>query len=104
MSELLGKPVVFAADTVGAAADEAVAGLNNSDIALLENLRFSPNETSHHAHERAAFADELARYGSAFVSDGFGVMHRKQASVYELAELLPSAAGQLVVEEIQVME
>jgi phosphoglycerate kinase len=104
LSELLGKPVVFAADTVGAAADKAVAGLGNSDIAVLENLRFSPDETSHHGHERRAFAQKLAAYGDAFVSDGFGVMHRKQASVYELAELLPSAAGLLIIEEIHVME
>lgn len=104
LSELLGKPVVFAHDTVGSAATEAVDGLVDGDIAVLENLRFNAPETSKDSTERAAFAAKLAAFGDAFVSDGFGVVHRKQASVYELAELLPSAAGLLVEQELRVLE
>ncbi len=104
MSELLGKPVVFAKDTVGHAAKDAVASLENGDVALLENLRFNAPETSKHAHERREFAEKLAAFGDAFVSDGFGVVHRKQASVYELAEVLPSAAGLLIEAELGVLE
>jgi phosphoglycerate kinase len=104
LCELLGKPVVFAGDTVGSAADEAVAELQDGDVALLENLRFNAPETSKDAVQRAAFAAKLARFGDAFVSDGFGVVHRKQASVYELAEQLPSAAGLLITTELGVLE
>jgi phosphoglycerate kinase len=104
LSELLGKPVVFAHDTVGSAADDAVAGLADGDIALLENLRFNAPETSKDDTTRRAFAEKLARYGDAFVSDGFGVVHRKQASVFELATVLPSAAGLLVEQELSVLE
>jgi phosphoglycerate kinase len=104
LSELLGKPVAFARDTVGTAAQEAVAGLADGDVALLENLRFNAPETSKDAGEREAFAAELAAFGDAFVSDGFGVVHRKQASVYELADALPSAAGRLVEQELGVLE
>jgi phosphoglycerate kinase len=104
LSELLGKPVVFAHDTVGPAAVDAVAGLADCDVALLENLRFSAAETSKIDAERVEFAAALARFGDAFVSDGFGVVHRKQASVYELAEALPSAAGLLIREELEVLE
>jgi phosphoglycerate kinase len=104
LSELLGKPVVFASDTVGSAAEEAIEGLEDGGIALLENLRFNTAETSKDADERRAFAQKLADFGDAFVSDGFGVVHRKQASVYELAELLPSAAGLLIEQELGVLE
>jgi len=104
LSELLGKPVVFAADTVGDAAVDAVGGLDDGDVALLENLRFNAPETSKDAGERAEFAERLAGFGDAFVSDGFGVVHRKQASVYELAEVLPSAAGLLIQQELEVLE
>ena len=104
LSELLGKPVVFAHDTVGSAAAEAVGSLTDGDVALLENLRFNAAETSKDAAERSAFAAKLAAFGDAFVSDGFGVVHRKQASVYELAEQLPSAAGLLVERELGVLE
>lgn len=104
LSELLGKPVVFAHDTVGSAASQAVEGLLDGDVAVLENLRFNAPETSKDSAERAAFAAKLAAFGDAFVSDGFGVVHRKQASVYELAELLPSAAGLLVEQELRVLE
>ena len=104
LSELLGKGVAFASDTVGSAASETVAGLADGDIALLENLRFNPGETSKDDSERGDFAAKLAEFADAFVSDGFGVVHRKQASVYEVAELLPSAAGLLIQTELEVLE
>jgi phosphoglycerate kinase len=103
LSELLGKPVTFASDTVGSAAEAAINGLDDGGIALLENLRFNAPETSKDADERRAFAQKLADFGDAFVSDGFGVVHRKQASVYELAQLLPSAAGLLIEQELGVL-
>ncbi len=104
LSELLGKPVVFAHDTVGTAAEEAAAGLGDGDVALLENLRFNAGETAKDEGERRAFAEKLARFADAFVSDGFGVVHRTQASVFELAQLLPSAAGLLIEQELGVLE
>ena len=104
LSELLGKPVVFAHDTVGSAAEDAVANLEDGDVALLENLRFNAHETSKNDQDREQFAAKLARFGDAFVSDGFGVVHRKQASVFELAEQLPSAAGTLIQQELEVLE
>ncbi|WP_308468781.1 phosphoglycerate kinase [Rathayibacter soli] len=103
LCELLGKPVTFAHDTVGSAAQDAVAGLADGDVALLENLRFNRGETAKDAEKRASFAAKLAAFGDAFVSDGFGVVHRKQASVYELAQALPSAAGQLIATELDVL-
>ena len=96
LSELLGKPVAFARDTVGESAQEAVAALEDGDVAVIENLRFNPGETAKDEGERKAFAGQLAELADALVSDGFGVVHRKQASVYELAEILPSAAGYLI--------
>jgi len=104
LSELLGKPVTFASDTVGSAAHEAVASLEDGDVALLENLRFNPGETSKDVEVRSAFAAQLAELGDALVSDGFGVVHRKQASVTDLAALLPSAAGTLIEAELGVLE
>ncbi|WP_100811025.1 MULTISPECIES: phosphoglycerate kinase [unclassified Microbacterium] len=104
LSELLAKPVAFARDTVGESAREAVAALEDGDVAVLENLRFEPGETSKDATERRAFAERLAALGDALVSDGFGVVHRKQASVYELAELVPSAAGLLIQAELDVLD
>jgi phosphoglycerate kinase len=104
LSELLGKPVVFATDTVGSAAHEAVEALADGDVALLENLRFNAHETTKDDSDRKDFARKLAKFGDAFVSDGFGVVHRKQASVYELAEELPSAAGLLISQELEVLE
>ena len=104
LSELLDVPVAFAGDTVGDEARTVVSGLGAGQVALLENLRFSPGETSKDAGERHAFAEQLAAFGTAFVSDGFGVMHRRQASVTELAEILPSAAGRLVQAELEVLE
>lgn len=104
MSELLGKPVDFATDTVGASAIESIRGLNDGQIVVLENLRFNAAETSKDADERKAFAQILADEADAFVSDGFGVVHRKQASVYELASLLPSASGLLIETELTVLD
>ncbi len=104
LSELLGKPVCFASDTVGSGAQDAVASLEDGGIALLENLRFNAGETAKDAAERTAFAEKLAAFGDVLVSDGFGVVHRKQASVYELAELVPSAAGLLIEQELEVLE
>lgn len=104
LSELLGTPVAFAGDTVGDSARETVAGLEDGGIAVLENLRFDPGETSKSAEERQAFADRLAALGDVLVSDGFGVVHREQASVYELATTLPSAAGSLIAAETDVLE
>jgi len=104
LGELLGNKVAFAADTVGPEASEVTSGLRDGGVALLENLRFNPGETAKGAEERRDFATRLARLGDAFVSDGFGVVHRKQASVYELAELLPSAAGTLIQTELEVLD
>jgi phosphoglycerate kinase len=103
LSELLGRPVAFASDTVGPSAQSVVAGLGDGDVAVLENLRFNPGETSKDDTERGAFADQLAALAEAFVSDGFGVVHRKQASVYDVAERLPHAAGGLVIAEVDVL-
>ncbi|WP_110183346.1 phosphoglycerate kinase [Nocardioides solisilvae] len=103
LGELLGRPVSFAADTVGPEARRVVASLGDGDVALLENIRFNPGETSKDDAERGAFADELASLADAFVSDGFGVVHRKQASVYDVATRLPSAMGGLVAAEIDVL-
>jgi phosphoglycerate kinase len=100
LGELLGSPVAFATDTVGPSARAAVEGLGDGDVALLENVRFNAGETSKDDAERGAFADELAALGDAFVSDGFGVVHRKQASVYDVAQVLPSAVGELVLKEV----
>lgn len=104
LSELLGKPVAFARDIVGESAHEAVAALEDGDVAVIENLRFNAGETAKDDAERRAFAEELAKLGDVLVSDGFGVVHRKQASVYELAQLLPSAAGTLIEKELQVLD
>jgi phosphoglycerate kinase len=103
LGELLGAPVAFATDTVGTSAQETVAGLENGQVAVLENVRFNPRETSKDDAERGAFADQLASLADAFVSDGFGVVHRKQASVYDVAQRLPHAMGGLVAAEIDVL-
>jgi len=104
LSELLGKPVALARDTVGESARQAVAGLADGEVAMLENLRFEPGETAKDDAARGAFAHRLAALGDALVSDGFGVVHRKQASVYELATMLPSAAGLLIAAELDVLD
>jgi len=104
LGELLGQSVAFAEDTVGSSAAEVAAGLADGQVALLENLRFDARETSKSDGDRREFAAQLAALGDAFVSDGFGVVHRKQASVYELAELLPSSAGTLIATELAVLD
>lgn len=103
LGELLGHEVAFATDTVGESAKETVANLADGEIALLENVRFNPGETSKDDTERAAFADQLAALGDVFISDGFGVVHRKQASVYDIAKRLPAAVGKLVEAEVDVL-
>ena len=103
LGELLGTTVAFATDTVGESAQATVAGLEDGQVALLENVRFNAGETSKDDAERGAFADQLAELGDAFVSDGFGVVHRKQASVYDVAQRLPHAMGGLVAAEIDVL-
>jgi phosphoglycerate kinase len=103
LSELVGAPVAFATDTVGESAKTTVASLADGGVALLENLRFDARETSKDDEERAAFADELASLADAYVSDGFGVVHRKQASVYDVPQRLPHAAGGLVLAEVEVL-
>ena len=100
LSELLEAPVAFATDTVGESAKQTVESLGDGDVAVLENVRFNAGETSKDQAEREAFAKELAALADAFVSDGFGVVHRKQASVYDVAKLLPAAAGSLVEKEV----
>ncbi len=104
LGELLGKPVAFAKDCVGSQAEEAADALGDGDVVLLENLRFHGHETTKDDSDRTDFAKKLAKLGDAFVSDGFGVVHRKQASVYDLAEQLPSAAGLLIEQELDVLE
>ena len=104
LGELLGAEVAFAADTVDDSATEAVERLSAGGVVVLENLRFNAGETSKADSERAAFAARLAALGDVMVSDGFGVVHRKQASVFELATLLPSAAGLLIATELDVLE
>ena len=104
LGELLGKPVAFATDTVGESAAATVSALADGQIAVLENLRFNPGETAKDEAERGAFAAQLAELGDVLVSDGFGVVHRKQASVYDLAKLVPSAAGLLIETELDVLD
>ncbi len=111
LSEQLGRHVQLAGDVVGTDALARAEGLTDGDILLLENIRFDPRETSKDDTERLALAKQLAELVSApdgsagaFVSDGFGVLHRKQASVYDVATLLPHYAGKLVAAEIMVLE
>ncbi len=104
LAELLGSPVLFANDTVEEEAGHISAALQDGQVAVLENVRFNPGETSPDDDERGAFADRLAALADAFVSDGFGVVHRKQASVYDIATRLPSAVGGLVQAEVEVLE
>jgi phosphoglycerate kinase len=104
LGELLGRDVAFAADTVGEDAQNIANRLSDGDVAVLENVRFNPGETSKDDAIRGAFADQLANLAEVFVSDGFGVVHRKQASVYDIARRLPSAVGGLVQAEVEVLE
>ncbi|CAN7404432.1 phosphoglycerate kinase [Terrabacter sp. LjRoot27] len=103
LSEVLGRDVVFAHDTVGDDAKAKAAALEDGQVLLLENLRFNAGETAKSDDERAEFARELAALADVFVSDGFGVVHRKQASVYDVARLLPHATGDLVSTEVDVL-
>jgi phosphoglycerate kinase len=103
LGELLGSDVAFATDTVGESAHATVDGLGDGQVAVLENVRFNAGETSKDDAERGAFADQLAELADAFVSDGFGVVHRKQASVYDVAKRLPHALGNLVATEVEVL-
>jgi phosphoglycerate kinase len=103
LGELLGGPVAFASDLVGPSAQATVAGLGDGDVALLENVRFEPAETSKDESERAELASRLAGLGDMYVGDGFGAVHRKHASVYDLPLLLPHAAGDLVAAEVAVL-
>ena len=103
LGEVLGTPVKLAADVVGPSAKETVAALADGDVALLENIRYEARETSKDEAERSAFASELAALVDAYVSDGFGVVHRKQASVFDVAKLLPSAVGGLVLTEVEAL-
>jgi phosphoglycerate kinase len=102
--ELVAAPVTHATDTVGPSAKAAAGALGDGEIVVLENVRFTAGETSKDDAERGAFADQLAELADGFVSDGFGVVHRKQASVYDIAQRLPRAAGGLVLAEVAVLE
>jgi phosphoglycerate kinase len=107
LNELVDATVTLAADVVGDSARSTVDGLADGEVALLENIRFDARETSKDEAERAALAADLAALvgeGGAFVSDGFGVVHRKQASVFDVARLLPAYAGGLVLAELEVLE
>jgi phosphoglycerate kinase len=104
LGELLGEPVAFASDVAGPSSQEIVAGLADGQIALLENVRFEAAETSKDDAERGAFADKLAGLADAFVDDAFGAVHRKHASVYDVAERLPHYAGGLVLAELTVLK
>ena len=104
LEELLGKPVAFASDITGPSAHAVVAGLNDGDVALLENVRFDPRDQSKAPEERAAMAAELATLADVFVSDGFGVVHREEATVTDIARALPHGAGRLVFAEAAVFQ
>jgi phosphoglycerate kinase len=104
LGELLGTEVKLAGDVVGDSAKAMVAGLADGEIGMCENVRFEPGEESKDDAERGALAAQYAALADVFVSDGFGVVHRKQASVYDVAKLLPSAAGSLVVKEVEVLK
>ncbi|MGW3229070.1 phosphoglycerate kinase [Kitasatospora sp. NPDC001095] len=104
LGEILGKDVAFAADTVGDSAKAVVAALTDGEVALLENLRFNAGETSKDDAERKAFAEQLAALADLYVGDGFGAVHRKHASVYDLPALLPHAAGDLIATEVGVLK
>ena len=104
LSELLNREVVFATDVVGESARVAVTSLNSGDVVLLENIRYEAAETSKDESERFALATKLASYADAYVGDGFGAVHRKHASVFETAKLLPRAAGKLISAEVKVLQ
>ncbi|MEW2496306.1 MULTISPECIES: phosphoglycerate kinase [Streptomyces] len=103
LGELLGAPVAFAQDTVGPAAHDAVDGLQPGQVAVIENLRFNSGETAKDDAERGEFADRLAALADVYVGDGFGAVHRKHASVYDLPARLPHYAGYLIATEVGVL-
>ncbi len=103
LGELLGITVPLASDTYGPSAHTTVAGMADGDVVLLENVRFNPEETSKDEAVRAAYAKKIAELGEAFVSDGFGVVHRAQGSNYDIAADLPAAAGLLVEKEVTAL-
>jgi phosphoglycerate kinase len=104
LAELLGQPVPLAADVAGDSAQALAAGLADGDVAMLENIRFEPAETSKDDAVRAGLAVRLAAMADVYVGDGFGALHRKHASVYDVPALLPHAAGDLVGAEVAVLE
>ncbi|MEV6649603.1 phosphoglycerate kinase [Streptomyces sp. NPDC051219] len=104
LGELLGSDIAFATDTVGESARATVAGLADGQVAVIENLRFNPGETSKDDVERGAFADQLAELADVYVGDGFGAVHRKHASVFDLPARLPHAAGYLIATEVGVLK
>ena len=104
LGELLGADVAFATDTVGDSARSTVEGLADGQVAVLENLRFNAGETAKDDAERGAFADELASLADLYVGDGFGAVHRKHASVFDLPARLPHAAGDLIATEVGVLK
>jgi phosphoglycerate kinase len=104
LGELLGADVAFATDVIGDSAQAVVEALQGGQVALLENLRFEPGEESKDDAERAEFAAKLAAFGDVYVGDGFGAVHRKHASVYDVPKLLPHAAGPLVLAEVTVLK
>jgi len=104
LDELLEASVAFATDTVGTDAAAKVAAVGDGEVLVLENLRFNPGETAKDDAERGAFAEQLAEFADVVVSDGFGVVHRKQASVSDLEQLRPSAAGLLIAAELEVLD
>jgi phosphoglycerate kinase len=104
LGELLGADVAFATDVIGESAQAVVGALQGGQVALLENLRFEPGEESKDDAERAEFAAKLAAFGDVYVGDGFGAVHRKHASVYDVPKLLPHAAGPLVLAEVTVLK
>ncbi|HEX6471572.1 MAG TPA: phosphoglycerate kinase [Streptosporangiaceae bacterium] len=104
LGELLGAEIAFAADTVGESARQVAGSLADGQVALLENLRFEPGETSKDDAERGAFADRLAALADIYVGDGFGAVHRKHASVFDVPKRLPHAAGRLIAQEVAVLQ
>ncbi|MER6553495.1 MULTISPECIES: phosphoglycerate kinase [Streptomyces] len=104
LGELLGSEVAFATDTVGESARATVAALTDGQVAVIENLRFNAGETSKDDAERGAFADQLAELADLYVGDGFGAVHRKHASVFDLPARLPHAAGGLIATEVGVLK
>ncbi|MGY5029588.1 phosphoglycerate kinase [Streptomyces sp. 900116325] len=104
LGELIGADVAFATDTVGESARARVAALTDGKVAVIENLRFNPGETSKDDAERGAFADQLAELADVYVGDGFGAVHRKHASVFDLPARLPHAAGDLIATEVGVLK